>query len=175
MNKNQFNLTLAALWISCLFSCSKKAEEELSAIPTAPPPPAVTAASTEKKEEAPKYVYPHSKKREPFLPLIGGGAIGLAEMKNPFADSESNPAQTFSNLELKGILRDKRGKVALIQSTEGESYTLKSGKIYDAKNRAVSGVAGIIKENGIILISENKTVKELPLLRRGTAPSMATQ
>lgn len=157
----------------CFAACSKKSkDEELAPMPVFAPPP-TSAAASEKKEEPVKYSYPYAQKRDPFLPLAGTLTVESGESKSPFAASETNPEKAFANLELRGILRDAKGRVALIKSSDGESYTLKSGRIYDDRNRIVSGVAGIIKENSILLISENKTMKLLELARRGGAAANA--
>lgn len=160
-----------------LSSCAKKEGDELPPIPQNLEPPPIPAEI--KKEEPPKYLYAFAGKRDPFSPLVG--LAGGGEFSNPFADSEVHPDQTFSGLELRGILRDRSGKVAVIRSQQGENYSLKGGKIYDRRNRIISGVSGIIKENSVVLISKNKIVKELPLSKgsqttktSGTATAQTT-
>ena len=106
------------------------------------------------------------------MPLIGGQISAQAASGNVEKGD-------LANLELKGILRDKRGKIALIASSSGEPYTLRSGRIYDKKNRIVNGVSGIIKETSVILVTQNRTIKELTLSKKETAgasaPSPASQ
>ena len=72
-------------------------------------------------------------------------------------------------MELKGILKDRRGKVAIISASDGEYYVLKSGRIYDRKSRVIPGVSGIIKEKSVVLISQNRTITELFLHRTDEA------
>lgn len=151
-----------------LTACSKKKEEDLRLPEMKPQPVAAVSPSIQKKDETPKYVYPHVSKRDPFIALIteggAGGGTRIVDM-----ESESgfiNKKGEFVNLELRGILKDKKGKVAMIASTGGEAYMLKSGKIYDKRNRIIEGISGIIKEQSVILISQNKTVKELSLFKK---------
>lgn len=171
-------LNLSGFWLvgSCFLlfsSCSKESDD----LPPIPPdlPPAVVQIE-EKKEEPPKYTYKFAARRDPFYPLAGLAGVA-GEFTNPFADSEINPDQTFFGLELRGIFQDRSGKIGIIRSQEGETYTLKSGKIYDRRNRMISGVSGIFKENSIVLISKNKTRKELPLIKGSgqTGTSATTQ
>lgn len=152
----------AGLIAASLAGCSGKSDDQMdlaSSVP--PPPPAPPDAPAEKKPEPPKYYYPLAEYRDPFVPLIGGQAYsgkGGAQLT----------AQSFANLELKGILRDRRGKIAVIASTDGESYVLKSGRIFDQRNHLILGVSGIIKENSVVLVAQNKVTKELTLKRTGT-------
>ncbi len=145
-----------------LTGCSKK-EENLDLPAVVPAPVSAATAPFEEKQEA-KYVYPLAQKRDPFVPLVGGaqGAPMAA------AGGEKKGAETgdFAHLELRGIVRDKTGKLAMIASSNGEAYTVKSGRIYDRKNRMVSGVTGIIKETSVILISQNKMIRELQLIKK---------
>ena len=144
-------------------SCSKKQEESLD-VSAALTPNFSAPVQIEKKEEPPKYFYPYAQKRDPFVPLIGG-VQGSPSAKSG-SDKRSVERGDVGNLELRGILRDRRGKVAMISSSSGEAYTLRSGRVYDKQNRAVSGVSGIIKENSVILITQNRTVKEIPLAKK---------
>ena len=148
-------LVLLSLWV--LASCSGKQNqpEDLASLPSsggsaAPPPP------PENKMET-RYFYPYATKRDPFVPLVGGVFQAGSGDKSDLAEGE------LTNLELKGIMRDRRGKVALISSNSGEPYTLRAGRVYDRKNRIVSGVSGIIKESSVVLITQNRTIREIPL------------
>ncbi len=122
-----------------------------------PTPMVVTPEEPTKKLEFPKYYYPHMDDRDPFTPLLAGSGSG-----RPGA---LTLIQNFGSLELRGILNDRSGKVAIIGTTSGENFVLKSGRIYDQRNHLVNGVTGIIKENSVVLITSNRTVKELPLKR----------
>lgn len=160
---NSFSSTLLiSLFLLTLASCSQKddiGELNVSAS-VSQTAPVQTATPTEKKEEVKKYVYPHSQERDPFIPLVG-------DSKGYYSGGDSQSiVQNLANLELKGIIKDQKGKVAMIGSSTGESYMLRSGRIYDRRNRMVSGISGVIKENSVVLISQNKAVKELPLIKK---------
>jgi hypothetical protein len=104
-----------------------------------------------------KYVYPYLQQRDPFIPLVGGSSGS--------GGASSGSFENLGNLELRGIIKDRRGKAALISSSDGDAYVLRSGRVYDRRNRVIAGVQGVIKENSVVLISQNKAVKELPLIR----------
>jgi Tfp pilus assembly protein PilP len=164
--------TLALILVSlalAVTSCSKKQDESLELSLTAPSAtPANVAVQQIEKIEETRYSYPYAQKRDPFVPLVGGvQAVQSGSGSGDIGKGE------LGNLELKGILRDRRGKVALITSTSGEPYTLRSGRIYDKKNRIVNGVSGIIKESSVVLITQNRTVKEIPLVRRESGARQA--
>ena len=145
-----------------LCSCSKKKAGPLtlSQLYPAAASPKITAAAPEAKEEPSRYFYPYGNKRDPFIPLIG--ATGMASS----GEGKGLGKGDLANLELKGILHDHRGKMAVIASGGGEHYVLRAGRIYDRKNRVVTGVSGIIKEKSVILISQNRTMTELSLRTR---------
>ena len=155
-------------WIAAIFlaACSKKAEESMDLTKMFPSNGGgankIMDVTLEAKEEPAQYFYPNANKRDPFTPLIGADAAASAKSGVQAGLQKGE----LSKLELKGILRDRKGKVALISSADGEPYVLKSGRIYDRKNRMVSGVSGIIKENSVVLISQNRTITELSLRKR---------
>lgn len=120
----------------------------------------------EKRIEPKRYIYPLAYKRDPFIPLIGEMVSGTTTRV-----SLTDKKGEFIRLELKGIIKDKKGKIALISSSHGESYTLKAGRIYDRRNQIISGVSGIIKEGSVVLFSPNRTIIELPLLRKEGVPT----
>lgn len=150
-----------------LTGCSGK--DDYKSLSELVPSPKLSAEmpQPEAKAEAPRYFYPYASKRDPFAPLVGNaGYAGASSGGQGLSSGE------MTNLELKGILRDRKGKVALISASDGEPFVLRSGRIYDKKNRIVSGISGIIKENSVILISQNRTVTELSLRNKdegGTA------
>lgn len=160
---------LCLLFMSLTFSsCSKKNEEENLEIlfpqtqisiekKAAPPPEAI------RKESNPRYLYGVSSGRDPFLPLIGDGSKGI---KSQQKRDPQKSAENFSQLELKGILKDKDGKIALVISRDGESFTLKSGKLYDKRGQIIQGITGIIKETSVILYGKNKSLKEYHVIKK---------
>jgi len=145
-----------------LAACSSKKQEPMDLAQLFPSTTAakVPDSQPEAKEEPPHYFYPYGNKRDPFTPLIG------AENANAGKGSSDLSKGELNNLELKGILRDRKGKVAVIASSDGEPFYLKSGRVYDRKNRMISGVSGIIKESSVVLISRNRAITELSLKRK---------
>ena len=165
MNRLKAGLLLSLFLAGCSGKNEYKSLAELVPSPTQRP----LNLQPETKMETPRYFYPFSSKRDPFSPLVGGASYagGNASGGQGMAGGE------LTNLELKGILKDRKGKVALIAASDGEPFVLRSGRIYDRKNRIVSGVSGIIKENSVILISQNRTVTELSLRTKDEGGSAA--
>lgn len=125
----------------------------------APQEPNMTTATEDKKvSETPKYVYPYPTERDPFFPLIGGKNSGT---------SRSGGAETFASnlplLALKGILKDPQGKIAILATPYGDTFTLRGNRIYDRKDTMVKEITGIIKQDKVLLISASQTIKELKL------------
>ena len=149
-----------------LAGCSGKDEYKSLAVLVPSPTQKAAPPAPEVKPETPRYVYPYASMRDPFTPLAGGAASVGSSASQDMSNGD------LGNLELKGILRDRKGKVAMISASDGEFFVLRSGRIYDKKNRIVSGISGIIKENSVVLISQNRTVTELSLRNKdngGTA------
>ena len=120
------------------------------------------AVAPVKKEEAPRYYYSYGRERDPFEPLLT--AAGSPSSNRAARDTQTI-AQNFSSLELKGIIKDREGKLAIIVSREGESFTLKAGRIYDKRNQKMTGMTGVIKEKSVVLVGSNKATRELFLKR----------
>jgi hypothetical protein len=108
----------------------------------------------------PWYDYKADRFRDPFVPLTGQGA-GLSVGVRPEITAPFAPA----NMELKGVLRTNSTRWAMLRSSDGASYVVEEGKVFDAKRRPVAGYTGIIKEKTVVLIGPDKSVTEL-LLRR---------
>ncbi|MBI4395836.1 MAG: hypothetical protein HY548_01990 [Elusimicrobia bacterium] len=118
------------------------------------PPPASEAAGTGE----PGYVYKADKMRDPFIPLVGQG---MAE----FVPASSSTEGDFSpeTVELKGMLKTKSGRWAVLRATGGATFLVKEGKILDSKRKAVVGYVGIVKEKSLVLIGPDNKVTELKL------------
>ncbi len=145
-----------------VLGCSKKKSDVQSLAELVPSPkePVGAIMQPEPRLEPPRYFYPYSAKRDPFTPLLGTLA------RRPGGDGLGLTGGELTNLELKGILRDRKGKVAIIAASDGEPFILRAGRIYDQKNRIVSGVSGIIKENSVIIITQNRAMTELSLRKK---------
>ncbi|MEK9145958.1 MAG: hypothetical protein AAB339_10140, partial [Elusimicrobiota bacterium] len=66
-------------------------------------------------------------------------------------------------LNLKGILKDRRGSYAILTDTLGGSFLLKDGKLFDYKNKPLPGVTGAIqpKQKSVTLMTPDKDVQVL--------------
>lgn len=72
---------------------------------------------------------------------------------------------TFSvyGLTLTGIMEDSSGRQALLKDASGAVYTLKAGRLSDAKKKPVPGVSGVVKGKQVVLMTEDKKVHQLNL------------
>jgi hypothetical protein len=122
---------------------------------------AVSTAAAAADEE-PIYVY-NASSRDPFVPLAGGAAS--VDMSGPSTGEKETGSFSPSSLELKGILRTRTGRWAMLSGPAGDRYVVENGKIHDSKKKPVEGYVGIIKEKALVLIGPNNQVTELKLKR----------
>ena len=119
-------------------------------IPAAKAPVAKPAG--QKKEEV-RYVYRGDQRPDPFVPLnIAGVAVTTDEMVTP----------NIASLALKGIFSSGKQRVALI-SGGTITYLLKDSRLYDNRQRMIKGISGAIKNDSVIIIAPDKTMRELKL------------
>lgn len=119
-------------------------------------------------------IYGGTKLRDPFVRLGGAGVSAPAAAPTKEYDPDDF---TIHALELKGILRDKAGPMALIfDPGSNMSFILRGGKLYDSKKKAVPGITGSIKieQKTVTLMTADKDVQ---ILRLGetAAESMAEE
>lgn len=139
-----------------------RAKRPAPAAPSAGSASAVGASSGTAKASVDD-VYGGAKMRDPFMKLVGAGAAPPAAA--PVKEYEPEDLSIHA-LELKGILRDKAGPMALIfDPGSGMSFILRSGKLFDAKKKAVPGVTGSIKmeQKTVTLMTADKDVQTLRL------------
>lgn len=142
----------------------------VSTAPAAPPAPP--------RPPSPDDYYKAAKMRDPFMNPSAGGALqaaavpaaaaaGTAEEKGAAepADAPVEPPFDIHNLDLKGVLNDSRGQMALlVDKTTRMSYVLKGGKVLGSKNEPVPNVSGKIMGQAVRLItSPDHDVQELRL------------
>ncbi len=116
-----------------------------------------------------EYVYQGDRFRDPFLPLAGQGALELPPM------SQDDLVFKASDMELKGIIGSRTGRMGLLRSGGGGIYVVKDGKILDSKRKAVKGFVGIVKEKSLVLIGPNNQVTELKLKKESDARTSAAR
>lgn len=98
-----------------------------------------------------QYRYKGEQYRDPFVPL----------------NSSSNMSQLMtvpplSTFLLKGVVQDTKGKVALF-SSGNRSFIMRGGRFYDTQNKQIKGISGVVKPNSVLLISADKTTRELKI------------
>ncbi len=108
--------------------------------------------------------------RDPLVPAtVFGDQKGTGKLKGKSgAAPEKTPAVekgtfTVYGLTLTGIMEDSRGREALLRDGSGAVYTLKAGRLTDAKKKIVPGVSGVIKGKQVIFMTEDKKVHHLNL------------
>lgn len=148
MLKNFFLLCMVLI----IGGCSKKNSE----VPIEQPIQRVeTPAQVPQKTEQPLYQYAGAKFRDPFIPLTGGKSY----KRNVQGDTTLDPA----SLMLKGIIMDTTDRMATLIDTSGNSYMIKNKRLFNRKGEEVPGVVGIVKLESVVIITEDKTVRELKL------------
>ena len=133
--------------------CAKKEVTVTEKKITVAPVP-ITALIEKKVEE--KYVYRGAAYRDPFLPVTERRQL------SPLLSTEKAKIPNLGALTLKGIVRDKKGSIALLASPEG-SYVVKNGSLYDNLNRLVPGITGRIDKESVTLTTEDKFTKTYKL------------
>ncbi len=88
-----------------------------------------------------------------------------ARPKGAAAASAAVEKGTFSvyGLTLIGIMEDSRGRQALLKDASGAVYTLKAGRLTDAKKKQVPGISGVVKGKQVVLMTVDKKVQQLNL------------
>ncbi|MBI4423318.1 MAG: hypothetical protein HY554_06305 [Elusimicrobia bacterium] len=146
-------LRLAAALIGAAFAAApdafaalkpRAAVEAAKAAAEAKAAPAVAASTAPAKEpETVEEMYPVAKMRDPFAAVIGGGGSGSGASATALV-----PLEEFSihGLVLRGVMQDRTGTFAVLTDPKyGAAFVLKRGRLYDAKNKPVRGVTGVVK------------------------------
>lgn len=147
-----FILFLLSLY--CVGCGGKKTEERIDRVPRQSMPKKLLSAPV--KAEEPPYKYLGLKFKDPFIPLIGGAKFSRISQEET---GEIDPA----SLSLKGILIDSQDKMATLVDTFGNSYIIKNKRLYNRKGELIEGIVGIVKLETVVIITKDKTVRELKL------------
>jgi hypothetical protein len=149
--KKPLKILIPILAMASLVSCGHEpdvAETNVSSVATAQP----SATQPPKKEEE-KYVYRGDSHPDPFVPQnIEAAASPSGELITP----------NIATLSLKGIFSAGKQRTAIIAGASG-AYILKDSRLYDSRQRQVKGISGAIKVDSVILISQDKNMRELKL------------
>lgn len=115
-------------------------------------------AKSLKGGEAAKYKYEGLKYGSPFSP---SGRVTSA--KKITAEQEGTKViESPESLKVTGLFTDKEGKYAILSGV-GEFYIVKQGRLYNEDEHEMPGIAAIIKESKIILITDEDKMYELPV------------
>lgn len=135
----------------------EEAADSLITEPVVVSTPAVSAA----------YVFKGDRFRDPFIPLVGA-SLGY---EGPRASAEPISPFNPSNVEVKGIIKTTSGRWAVLRTSEGVTYLIQNGKIYDPKRKPVEGYQCVVKEKSVVVLGPGKQESELLLKKEsGTAP-----
>ncbi len=140
-------LTLTILFLAC-------------AVPAAAQVAVSTPAATVDQ------VYKPVNPRDPMVPAtVFGDQKGVSARPKGASPAAAVEKDTFTvyALTLTGIMEDSRGRQALLRYADGSVYTLKAGRLLDARKKLVPGVSGVIKGKQVILMTEDKKVRRLNL------------
>jgi hypothetical protein len=109
----------------------------------------------------PVYTYQGDRFRDPFVPLVGDPDSGRYDAPPP-----SGPLLPFNptDANLKGILKTTTGRWAVLRTSDGDTYMVQNGKIFDPKRKEVEGFQGIVKEKSLVILGP--TNQEVILLLR---------
>lgn len=159
MNNIKKCITIAAgIW--CLFSVmgifAIASAEDSVAISTG-----TVIADLLKEEKVPTYAYKSARARDPFIPLIGRG-----EGSGVPAGAESGKTAKEVNVELlvlKGYVFSDKRKYALFKAADGAAFVLDKGTLVDERGKKVPGIAGIVKQDKVVLITKKNKIKEFKL------------
>ena len=101
------------------------------------------------------------KSRDPLVPAtVFGDQTGSDKLQAQAAVASST--FTIDNLVLTGVMEDSRGKQALLSdAANGAVYTLKVGRLFDSKKKPVTGVSGVIRGKQVILLTDDKKVRQI--------------
>jgi Tfp pilus assembly protein PilP len=116
----------------------------------------------EKTAEKKEYVYDPTGKRDPFRSAILGESLAGKETMPPLQRRE------ISELKLIGIVWDRAGYNAMLETPDGKGYTVKVGTIVGPKKgivRKITKRTVVIEEKYMDIIGEMKTreiIMELP-------------
>jgi len=142
------------IFVFVVASCGKKKERRV-----VPPPAKIKkkVVKEEKKvEKVEKYVYQGYKNRNPFLVTGGGAPVSQTQETQKFSSD-------LGDLSLTGIMVDISGeKYALLGNSQGGTFVLKNGWLYDFEGNRIPGYTGTVFEDRIILIHGSQ-MKELKL------------
>ena len=99
-----------------------------------PPPPA----------PEPGYTYNPAGRRDPFVSLVGRGDAGTPTGQRPTGLA----GLLIGEVNVKGVLRDKSGFMALLQAPDNKTYTVRVGdKLFDGTVKSINQEQVVFSQN----------------------------
>lgn len=145
LKKKAFILSLIVV-MSDIIGCAKKEEKKMIVLP-----PQVAVATPELYVPE-TYEYKSLRMRDPFVPLIA------SEKKTIGMDKSQNLLEIdITNLELTGIVWDKKESMAILHDGNKFGYILKRGRLYADNFKPIKGIYGKILGDKTIFLAQGKT------------------
>ena len=107
--------------------------------PASQPPAAPSAAAPATPAPA-AFVYNPAGRRDPFISLVGRGSDPRSVSNRP----AGVPGLLIGEVNIKGIIRDRVGFVAMIQGSDNKTYVVKPG------DRLMDGTVKSILQDGVV-------------------------
>jgi Tfp pilus assembly protein PilP len=119
----------SALWVATTWLATA---QQQPAKPAAPPP---TAPAQEPPTIDPGYVYEPAGRRDPFVSLVGRGT----ETKPGTPRPSGLGGLLIGEVNVKGVLRDKSGFIAMLQGPDNKTYNVRVGdKLLDGSVKSIN-------------------------------------
>lgn len=115
------------------------------ATPPAPasPPPAVSSPLPQAPDSG--YTYDPAGRRDPFVSLLGRGeAVNVSSSNRP----AGLPGVLINEVSVKGIFKNDKGFIALLQTPDGKTYIVHTGeKMLDGSVKAIAQDAVVFSQD----------------------------
>jgi Tfp pilus assembly protein PilP len=121
----------SAIWVSATWLAAAQQQPAKPAQPA--PPPAAPAQDLPKID--PGYVYEPAGRRDPFISLVGRGT----ETKPGTVRPSGLAGLLIGEVNVKGVLRDKSGFIAMLQGPDNKTYNVRVGdKLLDGSVKSIT-------------------------------------
>lgn len=141
-------LTLCLIFISSIIGCAPK-EEPVK--PISPPQIPITQPEIYVPEQ---YEYKSFRQRDPFVPLVTAERRDVPQQQ---IDTKDPSQIDITNLELSGIIWDKRESMAVFRDQRGFGYILSKGRLLGDNFEPIKGIRGRIVENRRVFLYQGDT------------------
>jgi type IV pilus assembly protein PilP len=121
-----------------------RAQQPPPAAPAAGAAPPSAEAQTPPPQSKPAYAYDPAGRRDPFLSLLGRGADPRSKTNRPVG----LPGILINEINLKGIMRDRTGFVAMVQGPDNKTYIVKPGdRLMDGTVKSIVNDAVVFSQD----------------------------